>query len=719
MKKILLGLALLGLTLPSRADEGMWLPILLGKNYDDMVKHGLKMSADQLYSVNNNSLKDAIVHFGGGCTGEIISSEGLLLTNHHCGFDQIATLSSLEKNYLRDGFWAKDKREEIPAPGLSVKFLVRMEDVTDVVMKNLKKAKGADFNEKLAAASKEIVDAATQGGRYEAEVKDLYNRNQYMLWVYEKFTDVRLVGTPPESLGKFGGDTDNWIWPRHTADFSMFRIYANRNNQPAAYAPDNVPYKPKHHLPVSIKGVNEGDYAMIFGYPGRTNRYETSMGVDLAINETNPSIVKLRDKRLSIMREQMEKSPAVDLKLSSLYARIANYWKYFIGQTEQLKHLKVEDTKKQQEQAFLDWAKRNKKKEYLNLFTEFKAAYDAYKPYNKISWYQREGFYASKLSSLASMFDSVDSLLAQPNYDKAKLQKKLDAIKGARARMYKEFDWTTEQNIFAAMTSMYYKDVPENQHPDVYKNVIFKKYGNSDWNKTFSDYAQDVFQTTMLLDSAKFAQFMANPSKAAVDNDPAIQYALSFVHNYTANYDAKVKAFNETNKELSSKYVKGLTEMNKDKLMYPDANSTMRVTYGNVKAYQPKDATFYSYFTTIDGVMEKYKPGDAEFDVPVKLIDLYKKKDFGQYVDAKDNNLHTCFITNNDITGGNSGSPVINAQGELIGCAFDGNWEAMSGDIFFDPKYKRTIVADIRYILFLIDKYGEAYNLINEMDIKK
>lgn len=718
MKKLLLSVLALALFQTGRADEGMWIPMLIGKNYDEMVRMGLKLSKEDLYNINNSSLKDAIVQFGGGCTAEMISSQGLVLTNHHCGYDAIANLSTVEKNYLDNGFWAYNHQQELPASGLSVIFLENVKDVTAEVNKAVGKlSAGEKWNKKFDAVKKKIEEREGQSGKYFVTLKEYFNGNQYLVLVYRKYSDVRLVGTPPKSLGKFGGDTDNWMWPRHTSDFSMFRVYANSSNEPAEYSPNNVPYKPKKYLPVSVKGVQENDYAMIYGYPGRTNRYEVSGGVDLAIKEVNPSIVKIRDQRLAIMRKHMDQDKAVYLKLTSSYARIANYWKYFIGQTEQLKRLNVVDKKKQQEQAFTKWANKNAE-EYGDLVGDYNAIYADYRPYAKHATYYGECFRASALARLAASIEPFGVYLEKGKNDADSIKKYVSALKAARKGIMKEFDLGTEQEMLAQTAMMYYKEVPKTQHPDIYQRVIFKQFGSDDWNKTFNDYSDYVFKHTFLLDDSKFDAFCNAPTITQINEDAACQYAFSFVRNFNEYYMPKVDAFNYAKRDMSKAYIKGLMEWKKDKSFYADANSTMRISYGKVLSYEPQDAVYYKYYTTLDGLMAKYKPNDDEFDVPKELIDLYNNKDYGQYMDPSDSTVHTCFITNNDITGGNSGSPVINGNGELIGCAFDGNWEAMSGDIAFDKKYKRTIVCDVRFILFLVEKLGKANNLIEEMDIR-
>lgn len=699
----------------SKADEGMWLPLLISQNYDAMQRLGLRLTPEQIYSINNNSMKDAIVHFGGGCTGEIISNTGLLLTNHHCGYDAIASLSKVEQNFLANGFMARSKEEELPAPGLSVKFLSRIEDVTDKVSRYLGDAYGKDVETKFDEISKEITKAANENGTFESDVRSFYAGNKYYLFVYQRFTDIRLVAAPPESLGKFGGDTDNWMWPRHTCDFSMFRVYCNNDNKPAAYSKNNRPYIPKHHLPVSLKGVKDNDYAMIMGYPGRTTRYLTSYGVDLAINVSNPAVVKIRDKRLSIMREEMAKDPEVDLQYASSYAGIANYWKYFIGQTEQLKNLNILAQKENEERDFMRWAGNNKN--YGNLMSDYQKAYASFTPYAKHQTYYREAIMASSLTRLASMFESLEKAV-DAGVSSDSINKICTRMKKSQISIQKNMNVNLDKKVFAALNLMFYQDVPKAQHPDVYSNVVFAKYGGSDWQETFDNYTDYVYNNTDLLDSVNFARMCEAENIENFLDDPAVVHALSVIKNYKAYYEPKINEFNYEMFDLNRAYQSALLDKNANKLMYPDANSTMRLSYGTVSSYTPKDAVFYNYYTLADGLLQKYKAGDKEFDLQPKVVELLKNRDYGTYADRNLGGLVTCFITTNDITGGNSGSPVINGDGELIGCAFDGNWEAMSGDVAFDKRYKRTICADIRYILWVVDKVLDGRPLIDEMTIR-
>jgi hypothetical protein len=713
MKKLLYSLTtLLLLSSSLKADEGMWIPLLLKKyNYEQMKAKGLKLTPEQLYDVNNSSLKDAIVWFNGGCTGEIISDKGLVLTNHHCGYDAIASNSTKDNNILDNGFWAKNNGEEIPIPGMWVSIVQRIEDMTDRVTTELAGVSEKDRPAKLQEIFKKITDEVKKGNKLEAQMREMFKGNAYYLFVFQRYTDIRLVGTPPQSVGKFGGDADNWMWPRHTGDFSMFRIYANKSNEAAGYAPDNVPFVPKHSLPVNIKGVKEGDYAMIYGFPGRTNRYEFSQGIDLAIEKVNPTIVNLRDIRLKAWKEVMDKNVSDRLKLSADYAQIANYWKYFIGQTEQMKRLKVYDYKVESEAKFKAFAQG--KPQYQNVLQNVENAYVAYRPYALQRTYLSEGILGISMNGFASsMIPYANNM--KDNKDTAAASRALKMAQGNATEFYDAFFPTADQKIMAQILEMYYMNIPADQHP-AYMAIILKSKGKTTSEK-FRSYAAMVYAKSFFASKEKFDAFMAAPSYKKLMADPCFAMVSAFYNHYLNNYKVKVDEFNAAIGPEARAYIKGLMEMNPNKVFYPDANSSLRLTYGSVQAYEPKDAVKFDYMTTLDGVMEKYNPNDFEFNVPTKLIDLYKAKDFGNYKRA-DGKLPVAFITNNDITGGNSGSPVIDGEGQLIGLAFDGNWEAMSGDIVFDEKYKRTINVDIRYVLFLIDKLGGAPHIVAEMKL--
>jgi hypothetical protein len=720
MKK-LLSIFILALSFNSfnvKADEGMWLVQLIGdKTYADMVKRGLKLTKEQLYSMNKSSIKDAIVIFGGGCTGEIVSKEGLIFTNHHCGYDAIASSSSVDHNYLKDGFWAKNKKEEIPCPNLSVQFLVKIEDVTEDVKARLNGVKPSDYTAKLPTILGEMSGTVNGQPNMESRVSSFFKGNQFLKFTYERYKDVRMVGAPPESIGKFGGDTDNWEWPRHTGDFSIFRVYMGTDGKSADYKPENVPFVPKHFLPVSIKGLNDGDYAMIYGYPGGTNRYETSYGVKLKIDIENPSLVNLRDARLKSMLAEMVKDPAVKLQLASSYAGIANYWKFFDGETKQLLKHNVINQKQKEEAAFEAWAKG--KPEYDNLFTDVNKTVEAWRPYAKGRVYLNEGIMGSPLIGFASSLKSLDVALSNSATKAEDLTKTINAVNTSWERFIKGENIASDRNILANVLKMYYNDIDAAQQPSTFYTFLKSNYGDLNSEDTYKKFAKDVFENSIFLTKDRIAAFLAKPDTAALHKDLAFKTAKAFADNFDNNYKKYFSEYTGNSFALANKYLKGVLEMKKGQAIYPDANFTMRVSYGNVKSYVPRDAVKYKEICTLNGVMEKYKPGDYEFDIPAKLVDLINKKDYGQYIDKKANDVVVSFITTNDITGGNSGSPVLNAKGELIGLAFDGNYEALSHKIAFDGELNRTICLDVRYLLFVVDKLGGATNIINELQLIK
>ncbi|MFM7646218.1 MAG: S46 family peptidase [Sphingomonadales bacterium] len=701
------------------ADEGMWLPLLLGQQvYNDMVKKGLKLTKEQLYQINKPSLKDAIIIFGGGCTGEIVSNKGLIFTNHHCGYDAIATASSVEKNYLRDGFYAASMNDEIPT-ALSVQFLLSIDDVTKEVLDSLQGLSGAERVQKQAAVLAAINKRMSKPEEnIETRVSSLFKGNQFLAFVYQRYTDVRLVGTPPESVGKFGGDTDNWEWPRHTGDFSVFRVYTDANGKPAKYNKENITYKPKWYLPVSLKPLKDGDFAMIWGYPGSTNRYESSYGIKLATDINNPTLVKLRDARLKYMFEEMKKDPAVKLQLASSYASIANYWKFFDGETKQLLKYDVYGQKQKAETAFNAWAES--RPEYQTLFSDWGKAYDAWRPYAKHRVYISEGIMGSPLIAFAASLMQLESVLVR-NSSPADIQKAVAAADQSRKAFLESSNKASDEKILATVTHLFYQDVDKQQHPVAFFGTLKNQYGSLDNEDTYRRYAADLFAKTMIYDNARWNAFIAKPDAVILQNDPAFFHASSFMSNYNSKYGMLSQQFNAKNAEFGRLYLKGIMEMDaaKAKMMYPDATFTMRVSYGNVKSYQPRDAVKYDYVTTSRGLLEKYKAGDYEFDLPVKQVELVKKKDFGQYIDPTRKDLVIGFITTNDITGGNSGSPVLNNKGELIGLAFDGNYEALSHKLAFDKDLNRTICVDIRYVLWCIDKLGGAKHLIKELTLAR
>jgi len=718
MKKLFIMLVLATSLFKARADEGMWLPMLLGQQvYNDMVKKGLKLTKEQLYSVNKSSIKDAIIIFGGGCTGEIVSNQGLIFTNHHCGYGAIASASSVQNNYLRDGFYAYNKDQEIQSR-LTVQFLDKIVDVTKEVEEGLKGLAWADRLKKLPEIYKSITDKVADADNAKAgRIYSMFKDNQYIMYVYQTYRDIRLVGAPPESVGKFGGDTDNWEWPRHTGDFSVFRVYAAKDGKPADYSKENVPLKPKHFLPVSLKGIKDGDFAMIYGYPGGTNRYETSYGIKLKNEVDNPALVALRDMRLKNMYAQMIKDPAVKLKLASNYAGIANYWKFFDGETKQLIKFKTYEAKQQYEQKFAAWAKG--KPEYENILSDYEKAYAAWTPYSKHRQYLREGILGSTLAAFASSLMGLEASMVKQGTTSADIKKAADAADNQRKAFLEGEDQPSDVKILAAVAQAFYNDIDKNQHPIGFYEKLKATYGELNDEATYKKWAADVFANTMILNDAKWTAFIANPDAVTLQGDPAFDFAASFVKSYNTKYSSLFTDFNNKNNELGRSYMKGIMEMNPAavKQMYPDANFSMRVSYGSVKSYKPRDAVQYDYITTSKGILEKYKAGDYEYDLPANQIEMLKKKDFGQYIDKGRNDLVIGFITTNDITGGNSGSPVMDGSGNLIGLAFDGNYEALSHKIAFDKDLNRTINVDIRYVLWCIDKLGGAKNIINELKL--
>lgn len=714
MKKLVIAIIalLIGVNPSIRADEGMWIPLLINKNIAEMQEMGFKLTAEDIYNVNHSSIKDAIVIFGGGCTGEIVSPEGLLLTNHHCGYGSIQRLSTPEANYLDDGFWAMNKGEEIPVPGLSVRFLDHMRDVSKKVLHGTKPDMSEeDRNKIIKDNSKAIEDHATKDSHLSARVVSFFGGNEYYLFVYEIFKDVRLVGAPPESIGKFGADTDNWMWPRHTGDFSMFRVYTAPDGKPATYSEENIPLKSKHFLPINIAGVEQNDFAMIMGYPGGTDRFLSSFGVDLAINSFNPTVVDIREVKLAKMREGMDADEAVRLQYASKFAGTANYWKYFIGQTKGLKRLKVKEKKQKEEAEFQNWINQNPKAKmkYGEALVLIGDAYDVKGQYDIANVYFREAVYrGAEILGYAYRFSKLSKLMNDKKSTDSAINVAVDKLKGRVDSQFKNYNETIDRNLFASMMEMYHKNVPLDQQPPYLLKMDKKFKGN------YEKYADYMYSKSIFANKEKVKAFLNSPNKKKLAKDPAMVAVNAFFDSYRS-MRSNLKEANEKLAKGHRLYIAGLREMNPDKNYAPDANFTMRLSYGSVQDYYPADAIHYEYFTTMDGIMQKEDPDNWEFIVPAKLKELYQEKDFGQY--GKDGVMKVCFLTNHDITGGNSGSPVINANGELIGLAFDGNWEAMSGDIAFEPDLQRTINVDIRYVMFIIDKFAGANNLIEEMTI--
>lgn len=696
------------------ADEGMWLPLYLAKlNIEDMQEKGLSLSADQIYSVNNSSLKDAIVIFGGFCTGEVISSEGLILTNHHCGYGAIQTHSTVENDYLSDGFWAKTRDEEISNENLYVSFLIRMEDVTKRILNDVTDDMSEEERSELInAAIKKVTEEEKGESGYDVSVRSFFGGNEYYLFVYETYRDVRLVGAPPSSIGKFGGDTDNWMWPRHTGDFSLFRVYTDPNGEPAEYSPDNIPMKPRHHLPVSLGGVTEKDFAMVLGYPGSTQRYLTSYGVDMAIGETNPNRVKVRRAKLDAYDEYMKIDKNIKIKYASKHASVSNYWKYFIGQTQGLQRLSVKDKKIEIEDAFTTWvnADSERKALYGDVLETYENAYNELRKVNMPYIYHIEGIRGTEILGLAGAFTRLEGMITNDETNADALKGMAERYKDYVEDFYKDYSPKVDKDVMATIIRMYVADVPTNLQPQAVKDVAAKYKGD------YKKWADKMFDKTFFSSKEGVIAFLDEPDAKKLEKDPVFQFAKA-MSNYYSEQVSPIRQEAYSKMERADRlFIQALRLMYPDKKFYPDANFTMRLTYGQVLDYEPRDGVLYDYITTSDGILEKEDPTDEEFIVPEKLKQLLKERDFGRYAD-ENGDLVTCFITNNDITGGNSGSPVINGKGELIGLAFDGNWEAMSGDIAFETELQRCISVDIRYVLFVIDKFAGAPHLIREMTI--
>lgn len=706
----------LGFYTYSKADEGMWLPFLIGQqNYAEMQRLGLKLSPEQLYSINQASLKDAIVMLdGGSCTGEMISKEGLLLTNHHCAYDNIQQHSSVEHDYLTDGFWAMSRKEELPNPGKTASFLIRIEDVSDRINQQLTDDMNwEERSNKVAEISEQIVGEATQGTHYNAEVNSMFQNNYFYLFVYETFQDVRLVGAPPSSIGNYGDDTDNWMWPRHTGDFSLYRVYAGKDGKPAAYADDNVPYIPKHHLPVSVKGVQANDFAMIWGYPGTTDRYLPSRGLKMKLDQTSPHSIKLETEKLRIMKEYMDKEDKIRIQYASKQAGIANYWKKTIEEAKALKRLKVYDQKKMLENQFTQWIQQDetRKVKYGNVLADIEDAYNQLESSQAeiAKWYIIEVMFFQGAEVLGFSYNFGD--LQQQLTLKQDTKDLIEALKAEAKPFYKDYNADIDKNIMVSLLNMYSQNISKDYHPGIF-DLVHKKY-KGDFNR----FAEQAYKTSIFTDEQRLNTFLENPNAKTIEKDLIYQTASSFFEAFVMKVSPRLIESNTKLANARRLFVAGLMEMQKDKVFYPDANSTMRVTYGTVKDYFPRDAVHYHWQTFLEGVMQKEDPQNPEFIVPEKLKRIYETKDYGIY--GMGNKMPVNFLTDNDITGGNSGSPVINSNGELIGAAFDGNSEAMSSDIEFDEPLQRTIVADIRYILLVIDKYAGAKHLVDEMTIVK
>lgn len=715
IKRRVLLLVLLLTTTFSTADEGMWLPQLLQQiNAAEMRLKGLQIPVEEIYSANKNSLKDAIVHFGGGCTGEIISGQGLLLTNHHCGFGQIQEHSTLEHNYLRDGFWATTLKDELPCPGLTATFIIRMEDVTASFSKELENLNEDQRNAKIKEISTLLEKKAVEGTHYEARVRQFYSGNEFILIVSETFKDVRLVGAPPSSIGKFGGDTDNWMWPRHTGDFSMFRVYAGKDNKPAEYAAENVPFVPRHFLSISTKGVQPEDFTMVYGFPGRTQQYISSYQISTIVEVTNPNRIKVRTARLEVMGESMRSSEALHLKYADKQSGVSNAWKKWKGESRGLLAAKGVERKQAFEIDFTAWYSKSEvlNKKYGAVLPSIEALYKKSRPYLSANDYYAEAAFGVEIISYAMGMKNLVDMTLSEKPDTAKIRIEAEAYKVGVSGYFKDYDANTDRKMMATLLKMFDEGVADSLKP-AYFTAMRERY-----KKDFVKLADAIFEKSDMDEEKEMIEVFAKFGKSSakeIKSDPAYQLADALVVFYRARIADRIKSFNNEISLLNRLYMEGQKEMQPDKKIYPDANSTLRLAYGQVRGYEARDAVYYHFQTDLDGIMEKYIPGDEEFDLPKRLVELYNAKDYGRY--GVNGTVPVAFIATNHTTGGNSGSPVLNARGHLIGTNYDRVWEGTMSDILFNPEICRNITLDIRYTLFIVDKFAGAKRLIDEMDL--
>jgi hypothetical protein len=716
MKKYIAIILLIGTFTFARADEGMWLPILLKSlNESDMQSKGCKLSAEEIFSINKTSLKDGVVLFGGGCTGEIISKEGLLLTNHHCGYGQIQQHSTVEKDYLTDGFWAMSKEEELPNPGLSVTFIISMEDVTNQILEVVKDVNSESQRDKLIGNKmREIESKAKEGTHYGATIKSFYNGNQFFLFITETFNDVRLVGAPPSNIAKFGSDTDNWMWPRHTGDFTLFRIYADKDNKPAAYHKDNVPFKPRYHFTISLSDIKEGDFTMVYGFPGRTYEYLSSHAIKMIREVTNPVKIKLRDKKLNTIDAFMRSNDTIRIKYSAKYYSVANAFKKWQGENRGIDRLNVIANKENEEKEFLKKAIYQNDQISSTLLVDLELTYNKYAVLTKQKDYFIEAFKAAELVNFAINIKTGIDKIKSLNDDKNKQQKEIENLQKLSMAFYKNYDRRVDELVFSNMMKIYFEDMESQMPRELFAELKTKFDGNT------QAWANYIYSKSILNNQDKLVQYLSKlPSQIdKLEKDPCIKLSTLFNTYYLGSIQPEYLKLDTAIQILNRKYMAAQMRLNTEKKFYPDANSTLRIAYGKVSSYKPADAVNYEAFTLLEGAMEKENKNLAEFTIHPKLKLLFENKDYGPYAD-KDGNMRIAVIASNHTTGGNSGSPVLNANGELIGTNFDRNWEGTISDIKYDVNMVRNIFVDIHYTLFIIDKFAGAKNIINELSIKK
>jgi hypothetical protein len=704
----------------AKADEGMWIPGHISKmNYTDMQKLGLKLSPEEIYSINNSSIKDAIFQLVGEsgqgfCTGEMVSD------NHHCGYEAIANLSSTETNYLDDGYWSKSLNEEIPVPGVSVTRVVRIDDVTEQVLKDISfDTKESERDKLINKRISEIEEKAEADNHYEAKVKEMYMGGEYYLFVYEEFGDVRFVAAPPSSIGKFGGDTDNWMWPRHTGDFSIFRVYMGKDGNPTdEYQEDNVPYKPLHHLPISIKGVKEGDFTMIMGFPGQTERYLPSYGMEYKMNSFDPTAVEMLGTKLAVMKKFMDKDNELKLELADEYASLANAHKMFKGEALNLKQTDAIQRREKLQQEFKTWVNANKtrKAKYGDILTNLKDLYSDFEPVT-------EDLVAVSLGLLQSsdkimyvqQYKTLKKLLENKKDNEDKIKNTIERLKNKLDEHYENYHPEMDKEILRNLLKAYVNYIDADRQPEFFTAYLPDEYNADNIEGSIDEFVEDVYENSIFTSKERITEFLEKPKPKTMEKDPMVIFYESLMSSVMGSQMSYLSLMNDIN-VYERKFIQGLREFQPDKKFYPDANSTLRMTYGTVQSYDPADAVHYKEITYIDGIIEKRDPNDEEFQVPEKLVELYKAKDYGRYADHT-GNLPVCFISDNDITGGNSGSPILNGNGELVGLAFDGNWEWLCSNLIYNSELQRTINVDARYVLWVIEKIGGADNIIAELDI--